>query len=148
MAKIYRYTNKGVKGYNEKDLLKIPISVSGEMSTETRHIFLAIYNNLSIKTNDDTAQAFRFVKALDEAEDKEFVEIGEGVFDWLKKKLEEPDREGYLVCPKLFRHNGGIVSEFIKSGFEKPHQPKGKKESKKEKDAAETEESGESEAKE
>ena len=140
MVKIYRYSNKGIMSYNGKDLLRIPVSVSGEISTETRHVFMAIYNNLSIKTNDDQAQAYRFIKAFDEAEGKDFVEIGEGVYDWLKKKLEEPDREGFLVCPKLFRHNGGVVSEFIKEGFEKPHQPSSKTKGKKEKDAPPAEE--------
>lgn len=140
MAKIYKYTNKGVMSYNDKDLLRIPVSVSGEISTETRHIFMAIYNNIALKTNEDQDQARRFVEAIDEAEGKDIVEIGEGVKDWLKRKMEEPDREGFLVCPKLFRHNGGIVREFINEGFEKPHQPGGKKKGKKGSDATETEE--------
>ncbi len=127
MVKNYHYSNKGITGYNGKDLLKIPISQAGELSTETRHVFLAIYNNLSIKTNDDSANALRLVNAIDEAEDKEEIVIGEGVYDWLKKKLEEPDREGFLPCPRLFRHNGGVVYEFIKDGYEKPHQPSSKK---------------------
>lgn len=146
MAKIYRYSNKGVLSYNDKDLLKIPVSASGEISTETRHVFLAVYNNLAIKTNEDQANATRLVMAIDEAEGEDYIEIGEGVHDWLKRKLEEPDREGYLVCPKIFTHNGGKVSEFIKDGFEKPHKPKTKKEIKAEEDAKAAEESEESQS--
>ena len=129
MAKIYSFTNHGVLGYTGKDKIKIPISQAGEMSTETRHIFMAIMNNAEFKTMDDSIQGNRLASAIDEAEGKDFIEIGEGVHDWLKRKAE-------AVCPVIFRVNGSIVYEFVKEGFEKPHEPKGKEEGKKEKDAA------------
>jgi len=134
MAKIYTYTNKGVLAYNKKDLLKIPVSQAGEMSTETRHVFLAILNNAEFRTMDDSIQGNRLANAIDEAEGKDFIEIGEGVYDWLKRKAEQ-------VCPNLFRVNGSIVYEFVKEKFEKPHQPEGAKEGKKGKDAQPAEES-------
>lgn len=134
MAKVYRFSNGGVVGYNGKDKIKIPISQAGEMSTETRHIFMAIMNNAEFKTMDDSIQGNRLANAIDEAEGKDFIEIGEGVYDWLKKKAEQ-------VCPNLFRVNGSIVYEFVKEKFEKPHQPQGKKEGKKDKDAPPAEES-------
>jgi len=148
MAKVYRYSNKGVRGYNGKDLIKIPITQAGEMSTETRHIFLAVLNSSELKTIDDSVQGNRLATAIDEAEGKDEIEIGEGVYDWLRKKLEAVDREGYQVCPRLFRVNGEIVNEFIKNGYEKPHQPKRKEKGAKEKDAPATEESGEQETEE
>jgi len=142
MAKVYRYSNKGIKAYNGKDLLKIPVE-SG-ISTETRHIFLVILNNLDFKTNDDSIQGFRLATAIDEAEDKDILEIGEGVYDWLQRKLKEVNREGREICPMLFRVNGSFVNEFVKEGFEKPHEPKGKKEGKTREDAPPAEEPAES----
>lgn len=144
MAKIYRYNNKaGVKGYNGKELVKIPMNEAGDRSTETRHVFLMIYQAISIKTNDDSIQAFRLVTAIDEAEGNEFLEIGEGVYDWLIKKMPEKDQQGFEVLPRLFRHNGSFVYEFIKTGYEKPHQPAPKAEGKKTKDAETAKESAE-----
>lgn len=148
MAKNYHYSNGGLLGYNGKDKIKIPISQAGEMSTETRHIFLVVLNASELKVQDDSIQGKRLADAIDEAEGKDEIVIGEGVYDWLKRKLEVVDREGYQVCPRLFRVNGEIVYEFIKEGFEKPHQPKGKTKVKEETDAPETEESGQSETKE
>ncbi len=147
MAKNYIYTNKGVLAYNKKDLLKIPIA-QGELSTETRHVFLAILNNTEIKTNDDSIQSVRFAIAIDEAEGQDAVELGEGVYDWLKKKLDATDKEGYQLCPRLFRVNGSVVYEFIKDGYDKPHESSGKEKGQGEKDAPETEEPGESQSKE
>jgi len=115
MAK--HFSNAGVVGYNGKDKLKIPISQEGEMSTETRHIFLAILNSAEFKTMDDSIQGNRLANEIEEAKYKEEVVIEDGVHDWLKRKAEQ-------VCPILFRVNGNIVYEFIKEGFEKPHQPK------------------------
>ena len=143
MANIYRYTNKGIKNYQGKDYLRIPVSQSGEISTETRHIFQAILNSMELKTMDDSIQGMRLQEAIDEAEGKDLIEIGEGVFDWLKKKLEAVNREGFQLLPVLFRINGSIVREFIKEGFDKPYESKGKAKGKKEKDAASDEESPE-----
>lgn len=148
MAKIYRYSNSGLLGYNGKDKIKIPISQAGQLSTETRHVFLAILTSLELKTIDDSIQGNRLANAIDEAEGKDFIEIGEGVYDWIKKKLEAVDREGYQVCPRLFRVNGEIVNEFIKEGFEKPRQSSEQKKGKAGKDAPETKEPEESRAKE
>ncbi len=145
MAKLYHYSNEGLVGYNGKDKIKIPISQAGQMSTETRHIFLAILNVLELKSIDDSIQGSRLADAIDEAEDKDEIVIGEGVYDWLKKKMEAVNREGYQVCPLLFRVNGSIVNEFIKEGFNRPHEPQGKKKGKEEKDAAPAEESGQQE---
>ena len=117
MAKVYHYSNEGVIGYNGKDKIKIPISQAGEMSTETRHIFLAIINNAEFRTLDDSIQGNRLANAIDEAEGKDVIEIGEGVYDWLKRKAE-------AVCPTIFRVNGSIVFEFIQEGYKKPYQPK------------------------
>jgi len=133
MAK--HYSNKGIKGYNDKDLLKIPISQSGEISTETRHIFLAVLNNAEFKTMDDSIQGNRLANAIDAAEDKDEIILEDGVFDWLKRKAE-------AVCPTIFRVNGSIVYDFIKEGFDKPHQPSGKEEGKGEKVSPPAEESG------
>ena len=143
MANIYRYTNKGIKNYQGKDYLRIPVSQSGEISTETRHIFQAILNSMELKTMDDSIQGMRLQEAIDEAEGKDLIEIGEGVFDWLKKKLEAVNREGFQLLPVLFRINGSIVREFIKEGFDKPYESKGKAKGKKEKDAASDEEAPE-----
>jgi len=117
MAK--HFSNKGIKGYNGKELLKIPISQSGEMSTETRHVFLAILNNSEFKTMDDSIQGNRLANAIDAAEGKDEIILEDGVFDWLKRKAEQ-------VCPVLFRVNGSIVYEFVKEGYEKAHSPKDK----------------------
>ena len=148
MAKQYTYSNKGVKNYKGEELLKIPLDQAGKISTETRHIFQAVLNGLELKTMDDSIQGKRLADAIDEAEDKDVIVIGEGVYDWLKKKLEVVNRDGYQICPLLFRVNGEIVYDFIKEGFEKPHQPSKKKAGKGEKDDPPAEESGESEAEE
>ncbi len=133
MAKNYTYTNKGVLAYNGKD--KIKVQLGAGTSEETRHIFSAIMNTVDFKTNDDSIQGFRLANAIDEAEGKDVIVIGEGVYDWLKKKLPEANREGREVLPALFRQNGDLVNEFIKNGYEKPHQSTGKKAGEKEKDA-------------
>lgn len=130
------FSNKGIIGYNGKDKVKIPISQAGEMSTETRHVFLVILNNAEFKTIDDSIQGNRLANDIDAAEGKDEIVIEEGVHDWLKKKSE-------AVCPVLLRVNGSIVHEFIKEGFNKPCQPKGKKEGKEEKDAPPAEEPAE-----
>lgn len=135
MAK--HYSNKGIKGYNEKDLLKIPISQTGEMSTETRHVFLAILNNAEFKTMDDSIQGNRLANAIDKAEDQDEIILEDGVYDWLKRKSEQ-------VCPAIFRVNGSIVYEFIKEGFKKPHESKSTKTGKEGADAPAAEESGQS----
>ena len=125
--KSYRYSNKGIKNYKDEDLLRIPVSASGEISTETRHVFQAILNSIELKTMDDSIQGMRLQEAIDDAEGKDVIEIGEGVYDWLvKKKLESVNREGYQIIPLLFRVNGSVVNEFIKEGFEKAHLPKDK----------------------
>ena len=114
MAK--RFSNKPILGYNGKDPIKIPMSQSGEMSTEFRHVLLAILNNSEFKTMDDSIQGNRLANAIDKAEGKDFIEIEEGVHDWLKRKAEQ-------VCPVIFRVNGSIIYEFVKEGFEKSHLP-------------------------
>jgi len=126
MARIYRYSNKGIKGYTGKDLLRIPVSASGEISTETRHVFQAIANSVVLKTNQDSIQCMRFQQAIDDSEDQGYIEVGEGVYDWLIKKLDEVNQQGFQILPVLFRHNGSVVHEFIKEGFEKAHLPKDK----------------------
>ena len=136
MAKTYTYSNEGITSRNGKDLIKIPISLAGEISTETRHVFLAILNRVQFKVNNDSIQGNRLADAIDEAEGKDTIEIGEGVYDWLIEKLKDVDREGYQVCPFIFRVNGSIVYEFIKDGFNKPHQPAEKKKGKEGEDAS------------
>ena len=138
MAK--HFNNEGLIGYNSKDKIKIPISQTGEMSTETRHVFQIIMNNADFKTMDDSIQGNRLANAIDKAEGKDEIAIEDGVHDWLKRKAEQ-------VCPTLFRVNGSIVYEFIKEGFNKPHQPKGKEKGKEAKDALPTKEGGEQEEK-
>ena len=120
MASEKHFPNDGIAGYNGKDKIKIPVSQAGGMSEETRHIFLAILNNSEFKTMDDSIQGNRLATAIDEAEGKDEIVIGEGVHDWLKKRAEQ-------VCPAIFRVNGSIVYEFVKEGFEKPHAPAAKK---------------------
>ena len=144
MAKQYHYQNKGIMSRNGKELIKIPISQAGEMSTETRYVFLSILNLVELKTMDDSIQGGRLADAIDEAEGKDEFVIGEGVYDWLKKKLEGVDREGFQILPRIFRVNGSLVNEFIKDGFEKPHKPETKAESKARADAEAAKESAES----
>ena len=134
MSSEKHFTNKGVLGYNGKDKIKIPVTaptptVPAVMSTETRHIFLAILNNSDFKIMDDSIQGNRLATAIDEAEDKDEIVIGEGVHDWLKKRAEQ-------VCPAIFRVNGSIVYEFVKEGFAKSHEPKAKTARKEEPDAS------------
>ena len=117
MAK--RFSNKAIIGYNGKDPIKIPITQSGETSTEFRHVLLAVLNNSEFKTMDDSIQGNRLANAIDKAEGKDFVEMEEGVHDWLKRKAEQ-------VCPVIFRVNGNIVYETIREGYEKSHLPKEK----------------------
>lgn len=124
MASEKHFTNEGVPGYNGKDKVKVPITaptatVPAVLSTETRHIFLAILNNSDFKTMDDSVQGNRLATAIDEAEGKDEIVIGEGVHDWLKKKSEQ-------VCPAIFRVNGSIIHEFIREGYRKPHEPEAK----------------------
>lgn len=135
MAK--HFSNDGIIGYNKKDKVKIPISQAGEMSTETRHVFIAIMNNAEFKTLDDSIQGNRLASAIDAAEGKDEIVIEDGVWDWLKRKSEQ-------VCPIVFRVNGSIVHEFIKDGFNKPHQPEAKAKGKKTQNAPAPEEPGES----
>ena len=118
MAK--RFSNKPIIGYNGKDPIKIPISQSGELSTEFRHVLLAILNNSEFKTMDDSIQGNRLANSIDKAEGQNFVEMEEGVHDWLKRKAEQ-------VCPIIFRVNGSIVYEVIKEGFIKPYESQQKK---------------------
>ena len=141
MAKSYKYSNKGITSFNGKD--KIRIQAGAEVSEETRHIFTGIMNSVDFKVNDDSIQGFRLANSIEEAEGQDFIEIGEGVYDWLQKKLKEINREGREICATLFRQNGCLVEEFIKNGYEKPHQPTSKKKGKEEKDAPETEASEE-----
>jgi len=134
MAKIYRYSNKGIIG-RKNEAIKIPISISGDLSTETRHVFWTILNNLPFRTANDSIQGNRLADAIDEAEGKDYIEIGEGVYDWLQERLKEQitdqnTRESFLLCPRLFRVNGEKVSEFIKEGFEKPREPSKEKKGK------------------
>ena len=134
MSSEKHFTNAGLLGYNGKDKIKIPVTaptatVPAVMSTETRHIFLAILNNSEFKTMDDSIQGNRLATAIDEAEGKDEIVIGEGVHDWLKKRAEQ-------VCPAIFRVNGSIVYEFVKEGFTKPHEPKEKTAREEEPDAA------------
>ena len=143
MAKNYHYSNDGVLGYNGKDKIKIPIDQAGKMSTETRHIFLVILNASELKTQDDSIQGNRLATAIDEAEGKDEIVIGEGVYDWLKKKMDAVNRDGYQVCPMLFRVNGEIVYEFVKDGYKKPQESKPKKKGKEGPDAEAAEESRE-----
>ena len=131
MANLTRkYSNKGIIGRgNEK--IKIPLSQDGEVSTETRHVFLAILNNVQFRTSEDSIQGTRLADAIDEAKGKDIIEIGEGVHDWLTKRINETIKsqmfpEGYQICPFIFRVNGEKVSEFIKSGYEKSHLSKEK----------------------
>ncbi len=119
MAKQYHYTNEGIVSRNGKDKIKAPNG-----SEETRHLFYAILGNLNLKIMDDSIQGARMADALDEAEDKEEVVLGEGVYDWLKKKTAETDQDGGLILVRMFRINGSVVDEFIKNGHRKPHQPK------------------------
>ncbi len=134
MSSEKHFTNKGVLGYNGKDKIKIPVTaptptVPAVMSTETRHIFLAILNNSDFKIMDDSIQGNRLATAIDEAEGKDEIVIGEGVHDWLKKRAEQ-------VCPAIFRVNGSIVYEFVREGYQKPHQSKEKTARKEEPDAS------------
>ncbi len=134
MSSEKHFSNKGVLGYNGKDKIKIPVTaptptVPAVMSTETRHIFLAILNNSEFKTMDDSINGNRLATAIDEAEGKDEIVIGEGVHDWLKKRAEQ-------VCPAIFRVNGSIVYEFVKEGFAKSHEPKAKTARKEEPDAS------------
>ena len=122
MAKQYHYTNEGIVSRNGKDKIKAPNG-----SEETRHLFYAILGNLNLKIMDDSIQGARMADALDEAEGKDEVVLGEGVYDWLKKKIQETDQEGGLIIVRMFRVNGSIVNDFIKDGHRKPHQPKGQK---------------------
>lgn len=117
MAK--HFQNQGLLGYNGTDRIKIPMTQSGGMSEETRHIFLAIMNNAEFRTMDDSINGNRLASAIDAAEGQDEIVLEEGVHDWLKKKAE-------TVCPSLFRVNGSIVYEFVKEGFAKPHAPGGK----------------------
>ena len=143
--KSYTYQNKGIMGRNGKDLIKLPITQkTGELSTEVRHIFLVIMNEFSFRTLDDSIQGGRLADAIDEAEDKDTIVLGEGVYDWVIKKMVETNKEGNQILPYMFRVNGSVVHEFIKDGFNKPHEPAAKAEGKKGEDAPATEEPGES----
>ena len=134
MANLTRkYSNKGIVGRGD-ELIKIPMP-DGTISTETRHVFQAVLNNIQFRTNNDSVQGVRLADAIDEAKDKDIIEVGEGVYDWMVIKIDETVRnqmfpDGYQVCPLIFRVNGEKVSEFIKEGFEKPHQPGEKKKGK------------------
>ena len=127
MAKTYKYSNSGIPTYNGKD--KIKTIFEGGLSTETRHVFSTILSNIDFKVSDDSIQAVRLATAIDEAEGQDVIEIGEGVYDWLKKKIKEVNREGRELLPAMFRVNGEVVNEYIKEGFIKPHQPAATKES-------------------
>lgn len=133
MAKQYHYTNEGIVSRNGKDKIKAPNG-----SEETRHLFYAILGNLNLKIMDDSIQGARMADALDEAEDKDEVVLGEGVYDWLKKKVDVPDQDGGLILVRMFRVNGKVVDDFIKDGHRKPHQPKEAKAGKGTPDAAPT----------
>ena len=109
------FSNAPVKGYNEEDI-KVPMGTE-EPSTEFRHVLRFILNNAPIQTQRDSIDGLELAKAIDAAEGKDKIEIGEGVHEWLKTVAEK-------VTPPLFRINGNTVYKYICEGFEKPHQPK------------------------
>jgi len=112
------FSNAPVKGYKGDDIL-IPMGDGLAPSGEFRHTLRWILNNAPIQTQDDSIQGMRLAQAIDAAEDKDNVEVEEGVHDWLKKVAEK-------ITPTLFRINGNILYKHICDGFEKPHQPKEK----------------------
>lgn len=112
------FSNAPIKGYNEEDI-KVPMGDEGT-STEFRHVLRMILNNAPFQTQDDSIQGNRLATSIDKAEGKETIEMEDGVHDWLKKVSDK-------VTPPVFRINGNIVYEYIREGFEKPHQPNDKR---------------------
>lgn len=84
-----------------------------------KQIFWLILNNAPLQTQNDSIQGMRLAQALDGSKDG-FIEFEDGVHDWLKPIAEK-------ATPLLFRVNGNLVYKHICEGFEKPHQPKDKR---------------------
>ena len=114
------FSNAPIKGYKDEDIL-VPMGEGKEPSSEFRYALRFILNNAPIKTQEDSKNGMRLAQSIDVAEGKDKVEMEEGVHDWLKIVAEQ-------VTPVLFRINGNIVYKYICEGFEKPHEPKLKKE--------------------
>jgi len=107
-----KFKNEVVKGYNGTPI-KIPVNEKETKELNLESALWIVLNNSPIKTMNDSIQGMRLAKALDEAKDKDIIEIEEGVHDWLKPLAEQ-------VCPQLFRVNGSLVYDLIKEGFIKP----------------------------
>lgn len=110
-----RFKNVVLSAYNG-DPIKIPKSDTDASLVDCtlKVAMQAILANAPMKTQNDSIQGMRLAQALDKAD--EFIELEEGVHDWLKTVAEG-------LTPPLFRVNGNIVYELIKEGFEKPKVP-------------------------
>ncbi len=94
-----------------------PLAGTDTIDTKTEHIFHLVVNNAPMNKVNDTIQGGRLYDALQEGKDKPFIELEDGVHDWVKAIAE-------TVCPPIFRINTEAILDFIKEGFEKAHQPK------------------------
>ena len=120
-----RFKNAPLLGF-DGEKIKVPIKKPGTenevmIGEDFKSILQCLVLNApppTFKTQNDSIQAMRLMQALDHLQDG-FIEIEEGVHDWLKEKAVE-------VTPQIFRINGNIVYEHIREGFEKPNQPKEK----------------------
>tara|TARA_Y100000310_G_scaffold324990_1_gene387718 strand:+ start:13856 stop:14269 length:414 start_codon:yes stop_codon:yes gene_type:complete len=86
------------------------------------NILAVILNNTPIKTMPDSIQGGRLADVLEEVEKKKlaFIEIEEGVHDWLKPIVKE-------IAPPIFRLGAQYIYDHICGGFEKEHQPEREK---------------------
>ena len=87
------------------------------IDVRTEEIFTIILNNAQMRTMNDSIQGNRLAVSMKKCKDGEFIEIEDGVYDWLKEQAQ-------TICPPAFRINAGGIMEFILEGFEKSHQPK------------------------
>ena len=119
-----RFKNTVLKGYNDKPIVTRIRGEDGQITDEKdlklSNAMWMILNSAPLKTQNDSIQGARLATALDEAEKNGYVELEEGVHDWLKPIAEQ-------ATPQLFRINGKIVYDIVAEGFEKEKEPRVKK---------------------
>ena len=116
-----KFKNTTIMGYNGKPLMSRDRDESGQVKEEKEiklvNALWVILNAAPLKSQNDSIQGSRLAKSLDKAEENGFIEIEDGVHDWLKPIAEQ-------VTPQLFRINGHVIYELIKEGFEKVKETK------------------------
>lgn len=104
-----KFKNGTVLGYDDKPVRIIRPGASEAAELTLKEILWLILNNGPVATQNDSIQGARLAQALDAATD--FVEMEDGVYDWLVIVAEQ-------ITPTIFRVNGNKVYRHICEKFE------------------------------